>query len=126
MDGRSVFKWATSFIAQATKKCLDEAGVAPEDLDVFIPHQANDRITDTLLRYLKLPESVVVARTIRQFGNNSAANFTNLELPFAQAPLRSCGPRRGRSSQSPRWSPGGDGWSDGVSRRRRWSVRRRA
>ena len=60
MDGRAVFKWATSFIARAAKECLDQAGITPEELDVFIPHQANDRITDTLLRYLKLPEKVVV------------------------------------------------------------------
>ena len=75
MEGRTVFKWATGFIAQAAKKCLDEAGITPDQLDVFIPHQANDRITDTLLRYLKLPQSVVVARTIRQLGNNSAATI---------------------------------------------------
>jgi 3-oxoacyl-[acyl-carrier-protein] synthase III (EC 2.3.1.41) len=86
MDGRSVFKWATSFIAQAAKKCLDDAGITPEQLDVFIPHQANDRITDTLLRYLKLPENVVVARTIRQFGNNSAAT-----IPMAMDALLASG-----------------------------------
>jgi 3-oxoacyl-[acyl-carrier-protein] synthase-3 len=86
MDGRSVFKWATSFIAQATKKCLDDAGITPDQLDVFIPHQANDRITDTLLRYLKLPETVVVARTIRQLGNNSAAT-----IPMAMDALLTSG-----------------------------------
>jgi 3-oxoacyl-[acyl-carrier-protein] synthase-3 len=86
MNGRAVFKWATSFIAQATKKCLDGAGLAPEQLDVFIPHQANDRITDTLLRYLKLPENIVVARTIRQYGNNSAAT-----VPMAMDALLSSG-----------------------------------
>jgi len=86
MDGRAVFKWATSFIAQAAKKCLDEAGITPEELDVFIPHQANDRITDTLLRYLKLPENVVVARTIRELGNNSAAT-----IPMAMDALLTSG-----------------------------------
>ncbi len=86
MDGRAVFKWATSFIAQAAKKCLDEAGITPDELDVFIPHQANDRITDTLLRYLKLPENVVVARTIRQLGNNSAAT-----IPMAMDALLTSG-----------------------------------
>ena len=86
MDGRAVFKWATSFIARATKKCLDGAGLTPDQLDVFIPHQANDRITDTLLRYLKLPETVVVARTIRQLGNNSAAT-----VPMAMDALLSSG-----------------------------------
>lgn len=86
MDGRSVFKWATSFIARATKECLEGAGLTPDELEVFIPHQANDRITDTLLRYLKLPEDVVVARTIRKFGNNSAAT-----IPMAMDDLLTSG-----------------------------------
>ena len=86
MDGRAVFKWATSFIARAAKECLDVAGITAEELDVFIPHQANDRITDTLLRYLKLPENVVVARTIRQLGNNSAAT-----IPMAMDALLTSG-----------------------------------
>jgi len=86
MDGQAVFKWATSHIAQATHRCLDEAGITPDELDVFIPHQANNRITDTLLRYLKLPEHVVVARTIKTLGNNSAAT-----IPMAMDALLSSG-----------------------------------
>lgn len=86
MDGRAVFKWATGFIAQAASKCLEESGITPDQLDVFIPHQANNRITDTLLRYLKLPESVVVARTIQGYGNNSAAS-----VPIAMDALLSSG-----------------------------------
>ncbi|PKQ30925.1 MAG: 3-oxoacyl-ACP synthase [Actinobacteria bacterium HGW-Actinobacteria-2] len=86
MDGQAVFKWATGYIAQATRRCLDEAGLTPEDLDVFIPHQANNRITDTMLRYLKLPEHVVVARTIKSLGNNSAAT-----IPMAMDALLTSG-----------------------------------
>lgn len=86
MDGQAVFKWATSYIAKATRECLDKAGITPEELDVFIPHQANNRITDTLLRYLKLPEHVVVARTIKHLGNNSAAT-----IPMAMDALLTSG-----------------------------------
>ena len=86
MDGRAVFKWATGFIAQAAKKALEEAGITADQLDVFIPHQANSRITDTLLRYLKLPENVVVARTIQTLGNNSAAT-----IPMAMDALLASG-----------------------------------
>lgn len=75
MEGRAVFRWATGFIADATKRVLESAGLAPEDLDVFAPHQANNRITDTMLRHLKLPENVKVARTIKEFGNTSAASI---------------------------------------------------
>ena len=86
MDGRAVFKWASGFISEATKQVLDAAGLTPEDLDVFIPHQANNRITDAMLRHLKLPEHVVVARTIKQFGNNSAAS-----VPMAMDQLLTSG-----------------------------------
>jgi 3-oxoacyl-[acyl-carrier-protein] synthase-3 len=86
MNGQAVFKWATSFIAATAKRCLAQAGLEPDDLDVFIPHQANNRITDTLLRYLKLPERVVVARTITKYGNNSAAS-----IPIAMDELLSTG-----------------------------------
>lgn len=86
MDGRAVFKWASGFIADAAKQVLDAAGMTPDDLEVFIPHQANNRITDAMLRSLKLPEHVVVARTIRQFGNNSAAS-----VPMAMDALLASG-----------------------------------
>lgn len=86
MDGQAVFKWATGYITEATRRCLDEAGITADELDVFIPHQANNRITDTMLRYLKLPEHVVVARTIKTLGNNSAAT-----IPMAMDALLTSG-----------------------------------
>ena len=75
MEGRAVFRWATTAIAQKTKEALELAGITPEELDVFIPHQANNRITDSMLRHLKLPEDVVVARDIHHMGNTSAASI---------------------------------------------------
>ncbi|WP_300080441.1 beta-ketoacyl-ACP synthase III [Propioniciclava sp.] len=75
MEGRAVFRWATGFIASAAQECLDAAGVTAEELDVFIPHQANNRITDSMLRHLTLPDTVKVARTIKHYGNNSAASI---------------------------------------------------
>jgi 3-oxoacyl-[acyl-carrier-protein] synthase-3 len=86
MNGQAVFKWATSFITKIAKQALDAAGIGPEDLDVFIPHQANNRITDTMLRYLKLPEHVVVARSIKKYGNNSSAT-----VPIAMDELLTSG-----------------------------------
>ena len=75
MEGRAVFRWATGFIAEAAQRTLDASGVSPDELDVFVPHQANNRITDSMLRHLKLPDTVKVARTIRTYGNNSAASI---------------------------------------------------
>lgn len=86
MEGRQVFKWATTFIAGKAREALDVAGLTPEELDVFIPHQANNRITDSMLRHLKLPSEVVVARDIVGMGNSSAAS-----VPLAMEALLESG-----------------------------------
>jgi 3-oxoacyl-[acyl-carrier-protein] synthase III len=75
MDGNPVFKWASFTMAKTAAEALDAAGVRPEDLDVFAPHQANMRITDAMFRALKLPSDVVVARDIAYQGNTSAASI---------------------------------------------------
>lgn len=74
MEGRKVFRWATTFIADKTLEILHASGLEPHQLDVFIPHQANNRITDSMLRHLKLPAEVVVSRDIVGMGNSSAAS----------------------------------------------------
>jgi 3-oxoacyl-(acyl-carrier-protein) synthase III len=74
MQGPAVFRWATSHIAPVARKALDAAGIAPEQLDVFVPHQANDRITDGLARSLDLPDHVTVAHDVVEAGNTSAAS----------------------------------------------------
>ncbi|MDO5091922.1 MAG: beta-ketoacyl-ACP synthase III [Propionibacteriaceae bacterium] len=86
MDGRAVFRWATTAIAQKSREALDAAGISPEQLDVFIPHQANNRITDSMLRHLKLPDNVVVSRDIKNMGNSSAAS-----VPLAMEALLESG-----------------------------------
>ncbi|MDN5770449.1 MAG: ketoacyl-ACP synthase III, partial [Microlunatus sp.] len=75
MDGKPVFKWAAFTMAKAAAEALDRAGVAADEIEVFVPHQANMRITDAMLRALRLPESVVVARDIERQGNTSAASI---------------------------------------------------
>ena len=75
MEGNPVFKWASYTMAKTAAEALDAAGVRPEDLDVFAPHQANMRITDAMFRALKLPSGVVVARDIARQGNTSAASI---------------------------------------------------
>ena len=74
-DGPSVFRWAVWSMAEKAREALDAAGVQPEDLAAFIPHQANMRIIDEFAKQLKLPESVVVARDIAEAGNTSAASI---------------------------------------------------
>lgn len=75
MDGRAVYKWAMTTVTAKASEAIARAGISPADLDVFIPHQANDRITDALVRHLKLPDSVTVCRDIADMGNTSAASI---------------------------------------------------
>ncbi|MEU1781373.1 ketoacyl-ACP synthase III [Streptomyces abikoensis] len=85
-EGQAVFRWAVFEMAKIAQQALDEAGVSPEDLDVFIPHQANMRIIDSMVKTLKLPESVTVARDVETTGNTSAAS-----IPLAMERLLATG-----------------------------------
>jgi 3-oxoacyl-[acyl-carrier-protein] synthase III len=75
MEGNQVFRWASYAMAKVAQQALDAAGVSPADLDAFIPHQANMRITDAMAKALKLPDHVVIARDIAEQGNTSAASI---------------------------------------------------
>jgi len=75
MQGQQVFRWAVAEIAKVSKAALDAAGITVDDLDAFLPHQANMRITDAMVRAIKVPDRVVVARDIATTGNTSAASI---------------------------------------------------
>ncbi len=75
MQGNAVFRWAAFEMAKIAHATLDRTGITVEDLDVFVPHQANMRITDAMARSMKLPERVVIARDIAEQGNTSAASI---------------------------------------------------
>lgn len=85
-EGQAVFRWAVYEMAKVAQQALDAAGVSPEDLDVFIPHQANMRIIDSMVKTLKLPEHVTVARDVETTGNTSAAS-----IPLAMERLLATG-----------------------------------
>lgn len=74
-EGQTVFRWAVWEMAKVAKRALDEAGVAPDQLAAFIPHQANMRIVDEFAKQLKLPDTVAIARDIETTGNTSAASI---------------------------------------------------
>jgi 3-oxoacyl-[acyl-carrier-protein] synthase-3 len=74
MDGRAVYRWATTSVPDLARRACERAGIALEDLAAFVPHQANLRITESLVKSLKLPPSVVVARDVVDSGNTSAAS----------------------------------------------------
>ncbi|ARP70055.1 ketoacyl-ACP synthase III [Streptomyces pluripotens] len=85
-EGQAVFRWAVFEMAKVAQQALDAAGITADDLDVFIPHQANVRIIDSMVKTLKLPEHVTVARDIRTTGNTSAAS-----IPLAMERLLATG-----------------------------------
>ena len=74
MEGTAVFRWAPFAMAKVAHEALDLAGVSVDDLDAFIPHQANLRITQTLAKNIQLPESVAIATDVVDSGNTSAAS----------------------------------------------------
>jgi len=74
MEGREVFRWAAFEMAKVAQQALDKAGITVDDLDLFVPHQANMRITDAMARAMRLPERVRIARDIADQGNASAAS----------------------------------------------------
>ncbi|WP_441928387.1 beta-ketoacyl-ACP synthase III [Marmoricola sp. RAF53] len=74
MDGSTVFRWASFEMAKVAQQTLDRSGLTVDDLDLFIPHQANMRIIDAMARAIKLPDHVRIARDIAEQGNTSAAS----------------------------------------------------
>ncbi|WP_037685997.1 beta-ketoacyl-ACP synthase III [Streptomyces aureocirculatus] len=86
MDGPKVFRWAVHSVPDTARRALDLAGLRPADLDAFIPHQANLRIIDGMVKDLGLPDDVVVAREIVTLGNTSAAS-----IPMAMESVLSLG-----------------------------------
>ena len=75
MQGNPVFRWASFTMAKVAHQALDRAGISTDELDVFVPHQANMRIIDAMARAMKLPERVQIARDIAEQGNTSAASI---------------------------------------------------
>jgi len=74
-EGQRVFRWAVYEMAPVGRSAIEAAGITPSDLAAFIPHQANERIIDSLVKSMGLPDSVEVARDIRTTGNTSSASI---------------------------------------------------
>jgi 3-oxoacyl-[acyl-carrier-protein] synthase-3 len=75
MAGQAVYRWATTRLTDTLIEAMEAAGVGPDDIDVFAPHQANLRIVESMTKKLGLPENTVIARDIVQSGNTSAASI---------------------------------------------------
>jgi len=74
MDGRPVFKFAVSAIEEAVREALKVAGLSPQDVDLFVPHQANLRIINAAARALGIPPEKMMIN-IQRYGNTSSASI---------------------------------------------------
>ena len=74
-EGQKVFRWAVFSMSKAALKALESAGLTVNDIDAFIPHQANVRIIETMAKEMDMPDSVIIADDIRKNGNTSAASI---------------------------------------------------
>ena len=74
MDGRQVFRFATRIMPEAARQVLAHAGLTTEDVRLFVPHQANDRILQAAAKGLGVPEGQMFSNLAR-YGNTSAASI---------------------------------------------------
>ena len=74
MKGNELFKVAVRSMSDISVEVLEEAHLKPEDVTLFIPHQANQRITDAVANKLKVDESIVYSN-ISMHGNTSSASI---------------------------------------------------
>jgi 3-oxoacyl-[acyl-carrier-protein] synthase III len=74
MNGREVFKFATRVLVSSAQRLLDRCGVAIEDVDVYVPHQANVRIIQHAVEKLGIPPERVVINVDR-YGNTSSGSI---------------------------------------------------
>ena len=74
MAGTAVFRWAAFEMGKVALRAVEKAGMTVDDLDAFVPHQANSRITEVIARSMKLQETVPVSDDIAESGNTSAAS----------------------------------------------------
>ena len=74
MDGRTIFKLAVSRLPEVAMEVLAAADLTPDDVDLFIPHQANLRINQAFARAMNLTEEKVY-NNIRRYGNTTAASI---------------------------------------------------
>lgn len=85
MEGREVFRFAVKVMSEAAIQVIEKADLSVEDVDLFVPHQANERIIDAAARKLNIPKERVFLN-VEKYGNTSAAS-----IPIALDEAARCG-----------------------------------
>ncbi len=73
-DGKAVYKFAVKILPRSFELAAEKSGITADDIDWFIPHQANVRIIETAARYLNVPMEKFII-TLDHFGNTSSASI---------------------------------------------------
>jgi 3-oxoacyl-[acyl-carrier-protein] synthase-3 len=81
MNGREVFRFATRVLVSSAQAVLERCGVSVDDVDVYVPHQANVRIMDHAAEKLGIPRERMVVNVDR-YGNTSSGS---IPLALAEA-----------------------------------------
>lgn len=74
MDGRAVFRWAVAILCDTIQDVLTASGLQSEDVELYIPHQANIRIINAAIDVLHIPRSRVF-NNLERYGNTSAGSI---------------------------------------------------
>lgn len=74
MDGRAVFRWAVTTLCDTIGDVLADCGLTADDIDLYIPHQANIRIINAAIDVLKIPRTKVFCN-LERYGNTSAGSI---------------------------------------------------
>ncbi len=74
MQGREVFRFATRMMPEASRQALEQAGLTVEEVSLFVPHQANDRILQAAARGLGVSEERMFSN-LAHYGNTSSASI---------------------------------------------------
>ncbi|SUM32312.1 3-oxoacyl-ACP synthase [Staphylococcus gallinarum] len=74
MNGREVFKFAVRIMGEASTNAVAKANLQPEDVDMFVPHQANIRIMESARERLGIPKEKMSV-SVDKYGNTSAASI---------------------------------------------------
>ena len=90
MEGSAVFRWAAITLPKALTSTMELAGVDTADIEVFIPHQANARISELMKKNLGFPDDLPTANDIENTGNTSAAS-----IPLAMEEMLATGKAKG-------------------------------
>lgn len=89
MQGREVYKFAVRVMEEGTEEVLEKAGLAKDDIDLVVPHQANIRIIEHYAKKMKLPMEKIVAN-VDKYGNTSAASVPlALDEAYKQGRIKS-------------------------------------